>query len=904
MNTKTVGGQLTLPRHWGIYAATVHNNSDPLGHGRVKLRIPQIMGTAISNWANPVANNGIVPVYGQKVFAMFTGGDVNYPLYFLPEPINTGLSSTVVQLFGALGTFGPVTNWITSPSGHSFIATPVPNWLFGPGEAPFYTEVMSDGQVIISTVELSENELIPTFDHAELNIFDPARFKFYTQVIPTSTGALKAITPGKSTGGTDAGGGDLRKIVNGGTELLVFSCGGYYFNWDIGVTGLYPVIGFLNRNSDGDWIYNQGISKTTTQLHDTNPSVWEANITPTISTGLDGTYWYARAAGQMAVLPQSGNIVLGHYFNRISGPNTGAISVISPSGNLLATYQIPNITPPSGTLSTGAVRDVEADPSSVLNDERFVILYDGFGTGIAAHPFQEFSYNQSTKTITPMSTPCITNDTNTNQGFSIIDSQGTLFVTTNIGLGAGNTSVYVKNAGTGNRSYVTNFPASPGWQTGPNSWGALAAPDYSVAAPRQQGLGIFDGPMSVDPVTGAILHPGASGHLGFVIPNYPLALGANLLSTADSGFETVNILSADDATFATSLGDWGIFVGIISRVTPPVPPPFGTSAAQLQEAFGACLALTGHLTGIIPNHTYQFTTYFLTQTTGRSCEAWVRWFDGSGNTLFDSSHTVITDNPTAWTACNILSTAPSNAASVALLVQIDGSGAGELHYFASNFLWDMTIADWSGFFNIVQRVQGISHSGNFSMELSAQFTPETISALGPRFNVIPNQEYQATAWFLAATVSSSNCQILLRFFDINSIEIVQASSTLSITDNTSTWVQARTSGLTPVNAATCQIILEVDTQHAGETHYVDDIFFQTQPFTSVPFVDLGITALRALYPNMGLGRGCISNRRYYIPLANTSLTAAESSALNNGTYVPAPKPQFLISVDLPKVLSR
>lgn len=891
-----------VPQLLGIYHAVVVNNQDPNRGNRVKLKIPQVLGTAVSDWA-PNVNSTSIPSVGTAVYAMFTGGDRTKPVYFLVEN-GPALSSTVVQLFGAVNSFGPVTNLTQTASGHSFVATPVPGWLFGKGEAPFYTEVMSDGQVVMSTLPFTENELEPTSDHAEINVFDPGRFKFYSLIIPTSTNVTTTLASGRTTGGTDVGAGDLRRILNGNQERLIFTCGGLYFNWDIAVDGLYPVIGFLERSLMGDWTYAQADSLTSNQWESTDPSLYQSVIAGGHgqSTGVNGSYWPTGTVGQMAVLPQSGNIVVGHYF----GPavtNAGVISVISPTGTLLASYQIPNITPVSGTITTAAVRDVESDPSSILNDERFVVMYDGFGTGIEQHPFQEFSYNASTQTITPKSVPCMPADYQSHGAFTFIDSQGTLYVTCfggASGLSTKNMQVYQKHSG--ERNIVTQAPANPGWQTG--TWPTTVKSDYTLNSISSQGLGFLAGPMTQDPVTGAIVVPGNSGKLGAYVPSYPLSLGPNLLSAADSGFETVNLLSSDDATFAASLGTWSAFLGSMSRTTtPPVAPPSGTNAAQTSEAFGSLIVNTGHYT-VLPNTPYQAQIYFLAGTVGRTCEVYFQWYDGSGNVISTSVHSTIVDNTATWVANNQQDTSPGNAASVQIFAVVDSSGAGELHYIASNSLWNMSLGpDWTQFLTTISKTAEAAHTGTFSMKLQAPFSGEVLTAFGPKINVVPGQEYFASAWFLAGVGSPSQpCDIHIRFFDVNNFLLNEAVTAVRATDNTSTWVQSTVGGWAPPNSVTAEVLLQPTTTNAGEVHYADDVFFGTQPFTSVSAVDLNIVPLRNAGYNISLGRGCINNRRYYNCVANT-FTTSEQSAYNALTYVPAYKPQYLISVDLAKILS-
>lgn len=73
-------------REWhGTYAAKVVNIQDPLQQKRVKMRIPQVLGTAISNWAPPVFNPNLpVPQVGTLINCVFLGGDINWPLYYPP----------------------------------------------------------------------------------------------------------------------------------------------------------------------------------------------------------------------------------------------------------------------------------------------------------------------------------------------------------------------------------------------------------------------------------------------------------------------------------------------------------------------------------------------------------------------------------------------------------------------------------------------------------------------------------------------------------------------------------------------------------------------------------------------------------------------------------------------------
>jgi hypothetical protein len=98
-------GQPAPVQHFGVYLGRV---SGSRGDGWVKVRVPQVLGTAESDWARPMGMDSLVfppadtelphwPVHGKVVFyggtggpnvgdlvmVMFQGGDVRLPVYAL-----------------------------------------------------------------------------------------------------------------------------------------------------------------------------------------------------------------------------------------------------------------------------------------------------------------------------------------------------------------------------------------------------------------------------------------------------------------------------------------------------------------------------------------------------------------------------------------------------------------------------------------------------------------------------------------------------------------------------------------------------------------------------------------------------------------------------------------------------
>jgi hypothetical protein len=72
------------PRFYGLYRGVVADNTDPLNKGRLKLRVPQVLAEAETDWAWPTEKETVslqVPEIGQGVWVLFEGGDASYPIW-------------------------------------------------------------------------------------------------------------------------------------------------------------------------------------------------------------------------------------------------------------------------------------------------------------------------------------------------------------------------------------------------------------------------------------------------------------------------------------------------------------------------------------------------------------------------------------------------------------------------------------------------------------------------------------------------------------------------------------------------------------------------------------------------------------------------------------------------------
>jgi hypothetical protein len=87
-------------KYSGFYRGVVVDNNDPENLGRLRMLVPQVLGEGVTDWAwavkpvqatvtvnHPTGGPETVPVVtdlpatGSGVFAMFEGGDPNFPLW-------------------------------------------------------------------------------------------------------------------------------------------------------------------------------------------------------------------------------------------------------------------------------------------------------------------------------------------------------------------------------------------------------------------------------------------------------------------------------------------------------------------------------------------------------------------------------------------------------------------------------------------------------------------------------------------------------------------------------------------------------------------------------------------------------------------------------------------------------
>ena len=420
-------------------------------------------------------------------------------------------SRTVVTLYGQEGTFGQLAGATATPSGHSFRAVAVPGWGPRPGQAPYFTAVASDGTVVIANSTQTDNQVEPTAPDMVLSLFHPDVPSFENLVVPTSRGGTTAVSPASGSamvGGADIA--DLELLSVAGEERVAFISASPYDFWSIRDTGLYPTLGFLSRATSGAWTYDAARSLTADDV--AARSTNGARACPASMNLMGESFHDCKLPAEMALLPASGAFAVTLYASP-DDRHSGRLMVVRPDGVVLALLQYPEIRDADGTVLDVLPREVDADPTSTLGDERFAVVFDVLEGGVqSAFPLQEFRFDGST--IRPVSAPILTGDRN---GDTVVrfetaryDHAGNLWAAQNeVGtLTGGDLAVYVKRGGTRSLERSCAAGADPG-----ASWGTTCEPDVRIAATSMAGsIRSF----SEDPLTGTMLLGTLSGELVIV----------------------------------------------------------------------------------------------------------------------------------------------------------------------------------------------------------------------------------------------------------------------------------------------------------------------------------------------------------------------------------------------------
>ena len=308
------------------------------------------------------------------------------------EPETTPRHDPPVTVFGAADTFGTLGNRLSTRQRVAKVE--VPEFSTRPGQAFFFPAVASDGTLFVANMTQTYSELALTGCEMVITCFNPeqatcyddrtgAPARFANLRIPAANGSLS--TPPECPSGLrfdvprvqGSEVDDLEVVVDEQqVERVVFDS----FDGSVQAPpppNHYPMFGSL-RQQEGVWRVDPSSLRYPRDLADSSRE--GASACPKGDCG---------AVTEMARLPASNRLVINQYVG-------GSVLVVDLAGRVLGSYRVepPHdwCDPTQHEPIVPSLRQVNPDPTSVLGDERFVVVFEGWGpTGQLA---QEFSYDE------------------------------------------------------------------------------------------------------------------------------------------------------------------------------------------------------------------------------------------------------------------------------------------------------------------------------------------------------------------------------------------------------------------------------------------------------------------------------------------------------------------------------
>jgi hypothetical protein len=310
----------------------------------------------------------------------------------IPEQETGPARGPQVEVFGAEGSFRTFRDRLST--GQSVAKVPVPGFAVRPGQSFFFPALTSDGTLFVANMTQTHSEtaltgcemVITCFNPEQATCFDdrsgsPAHFANIR--VPPASGRLS--TPAECPSGLHSHVPEVFGSEVDDLEVVVDEQRVERVLFDSYAASVefppppnhYPMFGSLWKQ-EGAWRVDPASLRYPLDFTDSSPEGPAA--CPEGDCG---------AVTEMARLPASNRVVINQYIGEV-------VMVVDLAGRVLGSYKVdsprdvcdPSVTKPM----IASFRQVNADPTAVLGDERFVVVYDGWGpTGQVA---QEFSYNE------------------------------------------------------------------------------------------------------------------------------------------------------------------------------------------------------------------------------------------------------------------------------------------------------------------------------------------------------------------------------------------------------------------------------------------------------------------------------------------------------------------------------
>lgn len=590
--------------------------------------------------------------------------------------------ANVVAIYGAPGTGGALTSATLTSSGHPFVFVPVSTWVLPRSVWFYHAHATPNGRVLIGTIPRTGYK---TCSYLE---FDPATFAFRSVQVESSAHETTVIKPGIDVGGADVS--HMTPVVVDGDPGMMMQTFWTEQDWDTSIHGRFRNLLLLVEDVDGHWVPDYTHAWTPDDLRTLDP----VNGATAFSTQTDGFgHSIAANAGlnESDTLPVSGHVCVAHYFGHGgTGFYGGAVSVFDPeTGVQTAYFSLPaTMTLADGVTAVGlSPRTVIADPSSSVNDERFVVFSDFFSSVGVPHvpPFFEMKYNAGAGTLVPVSGTILPQYTNSAAGAGRFTDDGHLLVGANdpsgFGFSAKPTQVYLKAAG--ERSYVTACPydVATSWNT---KWGQQPPPDMELPTQGGSNLNAWAG-VHYDPTLRTVVTVGVNGKGAWTRLADPFVLGANLVPNPDTPVDTSGWLPF----FATGATVWDAGNGGQVKFTGN-----GTGA----QAGATYFALPANPAGLA----FFARLSVAKNTTARACHIQIDWYSTTSFAGFlasTSGGTMTERSDGSLMTLAVSGIAPVGAVFARLSIVWTGVANGEVHFLKSARFHALPVAD-AGTFQI------------------------------------------------------------------------------------------------------------------------------------------------------------------------------------------------------------
>jgi hypothetical protein len=387
-----------------------------------------------------------------------------------------------VSFFGRPGSFGTV-----GKQGDSAVAAAVPveGWGLLPGQASFFAAVDAKGRVLIANEPQTDNQTRPTATTKVISVFDPTSKQFNNIVIPTSKGALSTVAmDGSGVGGSDVS--DMQIVDSPEGQQLVTVSVAPYNGWDSNEQGVYGTLTVLS-DTGGSWAPKLEVTAAHLRASsDAGARVCERNLQSFYATVPD-----CGGLAEIELLPRSGLLVATRYFGEGAALPNGALVVFGRDGTVVADFAFPSVNV-DGTRLRVHPREVDVDPTSTINDERFLVIFDVEPVGGEPQPFvaQEFRFDDSTGMISAVSAPFTTGGVVDGVRLGVetasYDHDGNLWIAEARSNTFQGGRIVRYNPSVGRASLASTCAATPGHPA--DRWGSACVPDFASEVTSNSGL--------------------------------------------------------------------------------------------------------------------------------------------------------------------------------------------------------------------------------------------------------------------------------------------------------------------------------------------------------------------------------------------------------------------------------